>query len=54
MQNKKKIEAYYIASFDDQVDLSPFWIISDQVNLAPPPLPPTFSPSLRSRGGGGE
>ncbi len=40
MQNKKKIEAYYIGSFDDQADLSPFGIISDQVNLCPPPFPP--------------
>ncbi len=43
MQNKKKIEAYYIGSFDDQADLSPFGIISDQVKLAPP-LPPPFPP----------
>jgi hypothetical protein len=50
MQNKKKIEAYYIGSFDDQAVLSPFGIISDHVNLA---HPPPFSPSLRSGGGGG-
>jgi hypothetical protein len=48
MQNKKKIEAYYIGSFDDQVVLSPLGSLVITLILRTP-----FSPSLRSGGGVG-